>query len=310
MRTTVLLKTHFVDSSIEASWRRLRREAPADWQVLIALNCGEGPERIPDDAAHLPDAAFFLCNNKSLLSLPYREKCNPVGWRLNPGNADLIPLLFMARHPECEHVWGVEYDVHYQGAWSTIFDHFNDSKADLLATSIRFQRELAYKTQMVPPLKSPSSQEYLKGDQIYVFLPFYRLSRAGATAIDRAYRDGAGGHCELTWATILYNAKLELEDIGGNGPWVKPENIHRFYFNTPKSFSLAPGTFVFRPPFRTIIQRPNTLWHPLKPAGVVHWWATRFRFDSRLKNAIEFAKPYVNRILIRAWLMIRWNPLR
>lgn len=309
MSTTILLKTHFFDASIEASWRRLRREAPADWRVLIALNCGEEPERIPDAAARLPAAAFFLCSNRSLLSLPYPVKCDPVGWRINPGNADLIALLFMAQHPEIEHVWGVEYDVHYQGSWSTLFGHFADSKADLLATAIRSHRDVPNKM-VVPQLRSPSFQEYQEADRMFVFLPLYRLSRRGAGAIDHAYRAGAAGHHELTWATILHSAGLAIEDIGGNGAWVRPENTDRFYFNTPGSFSLAPGTFVFRPPFRKVIWRPNTLWHPVKPPNAHHWYAVRFRFDHPLKNAIEAVKPYVNRMLIRAWFMTRWNPLR
>jgi hypothetical protein len=310
MSTTVLLKTHFFDSSIEAGWRRLRREAPSDWRVLIALNRGEGEEQVPDTAARLPAAAFFVFNNRSLLSLPYPAKCNPVAWRLNPGNADLIPLLFMTRYPDCEHVWGIEYDVHYEGAWSRLFDHFKRSKADLLATTLRFRRDVPGKTAMRPPLKSPSFQEYPEDDRLYVFLPFYRLSRSGATAIDRAYRAGAAGHYELTWATILRCANLGLEDIGGNGAWVRPENINRFYFNSPMSYSMAPGTFVFRPPFHKIPGRPNTLWHPLKPMDAQNWWPVRLRSDNRIKNVIEAAKPYANRVLIEGWFTTRWNPLR
>jgi hypothetical protein len=215
----------------------------------------------------------------------------------------------MAQNPEVEHVWGIEYDVHYEGDWSTLFGHFADSTADLLATAIRSKRETP-KKMVVPPLQAPSFRPYLEADRMYAFLPLFRLSRRGASAIDRAYRAGAAGHYELTWATILHGAGLTLEDIGGDGAFVRPENVDRFYFNTPASFSLGPGTFVFRPPLRNVIRRANTLWHPVKPPIVRNWYAIRFRFDNPLKNAIETVKPYANRLLIRAWFITRWNPLR
>jgi hypothetical protein len=304
----VLVKSHFFNSAIEAKWRRLCRESPPDWRVLIALNCGDGPERIPEGAAHLPASAFFLCSHRSLLTLPYPTKCDPTGWRINPGNADLIPLLYMARHPEVGQVWGIEYDVHFEGAWSALFEHFAGSAADLLTTTIYRQSETPDK-RLSPPFRSPSFAEYREAERIRAFLPLYRLSRDGFAAIDRAYRAGAGGHHELTWPTILHHAGLALEDIGGAGAWVRPENVDRFYFNTPGNFSLAPGTFVFRPPFGAIVGRRNTLWHPVKDEEAPNWYRLRFRSGNPLKDAIEVAKPYVNRLLIRRWLARRWNPL-
>jgi hypothetical protein len=305
----ILLQTHFYDATIGTAFERLKQAAPEGTDVFIALNCGEAPERVPAAAARMPREAFFLCSNKSLLSLPYPTKCAPAGWRLNPGNTDLIGLLFLARNPEYDRLWAIEYDVHYEGDWARFFAHFAHSPADLLTTTIYRQGETP-KKELKPPFRSPSFQDYSEAERLRAFLPIFRLSREGFAAIDAAYRAGAGGHYEITWPTILNHAGLTLEDIGGRGAWVRPENIDRFYFNTKASFSMQPGTFVFRPGFTRVVARPNTLWHPVKPAGVGPWDPASRAGSAGLRRFVERLKPYVNRILVHRWLATRWNPLR
>lgn len=309
MSCAILLQTHFYDDTIGAAYERLKREAPGGAAVFIALNCGKGPERIPEAAAHLPREAFFLCSDKSLLSLPYPVKCAPEGWRLNPGNTDLISLLFLARNPQYAQLWAIEYDVHYEGDWGRFFAHFAQSPADLLTTTIYCQRETPRK-ELKPPFRSPAFATYPEAERLRAFLPIFRLSRDGFAAIDAAYRAGAGGHYELTWPTILDRSGLVLEDIGGDGAWVRPENVDRFYFNTKASFSMQPGTFVFRPGFTRVLARPDTLWHPVKPAGVRPWDKASRAGPSGLRRLVERLKPHVNRVLVRRWLATRWNPLR
>jgi len=263
---------------------------------------------VPEAASHLPPEAFFLCGNESFLALPYPTKCAREGWRLIPGNADLITLLFAVRRPDYDHYWGIEYDVHYEGDWSDFFAHFAASPADLLTTTIHWQRETPAKTLPSPPFRSPSLAEYRQPDRLWAFLAIYRISRRGVAAIDAAYRAGGGGHHELTWPTIIAHAGLVLEDIGGNGAWVRPENVNRFYFNRKSSYSMSPGTFVFRPVLRRVLKRPNTLWHPLKPKGQTPWHLPAIA-GNPARLLIEAVKPVVHRLAIRAWFALRWNPL-
>ena len=307
MKTAILLQTHFFDSFIEAAYRRLKRACPVGWELFVALNCGDKPEIAPQ-STQVPGAAFFLCSNQSLLGLPYPTKCAPQGWQLTPGNSDLISLLFLNRCPAIELLWMIEYDVHYEGDWARFFAYFAGSAADLLTTTIYRMRETPWK-EMQPPFRSPSFADYPEAERLRAFLPIFRLSRRGFAAIDTAYRAGCGGHHEVTWPTILDRAGLRLEDIGGKGAWVRPENVNRFYFNTPHTFTMTPGTFVFRPPFTNVISRKNTLWHPVKPPYVSNWYPTQFH-GSAVKTVVETAKPYVRRLLIWLWFLVKWNPLR
>ena len=98
------------------------------------------------------------------------------------------------------------------------------------------------------------------------------------------------------------------EDFGGRGPYVRPENRDRFYFAHSATYSHSPGTFVFRPAPR-VLPRPNTLWHPVKPAGVPVWHPMRVR-GNPIKNALETLKPMVWRCVIRLWFATRWRPLK
>ena len=183
------------------------------------------------------------------------------------------------------------------------------SAADLVTTTIYYQRETPQK-ELPVPFRSPSFARYPDAARLRAFLPIYRLSRRGFEAVDRAYRAGADGHHEQIWPTVLHHAGLALEDIGGNGRWVRPENVDRFYFNEPGSFSMAPGTFVWRPAFHRVMRRRNTLWHPVKPSGVHTWYAIRFRSGNLARDAIDAAKPWINRLMIHRWFMTRWNPLK
>jgi hypothetical protein len=82
-----------------------------------------------------------------------------------------------------------------------------------------------------------------------------------------------------------------LEDIGGNGEFVRPENVNRFYTNTPLDEDHAPGSMVFRPARSWTGARRNMLWHPVKP--LPH----KLREDAR--HAWVRLKPYLRWMLPR-----------
>jgi hypothetical protein len=111
------------------------------------------------------------------------------------------------------------------------------------------------------------------------FLPINRVSRRLLDHLDEGYRRGWSGHHETIYPTVALHRGLTVEDFGGSGPYTKPENINRFYWNTSSNHvDLAPGTFVYRPIMRTRPRKlfwplsalarrkyqPDKLWHPVK----------------------------------------------
>jgi hypothetical protein len=305
-RICVVLVSHFVDSTVRTTFERLRLEVPPDHDLFLLLNLKE-----PDASLTRgfdPDRVMEI-SQAELLALPYPEKCITAGWQIQ-GNLDLAFLAFCHRHPGYDCFWFIEYDVHYQGCWGRFFSHFRDSSADVLGTILTPLEQVPQKLKILeyPKLKGPSPVGWSISDMIKGFFPICRLSAAALDSLDAAYRSGIGGHYEITLPTIAANAGLLVEDIGGRGQFVRPDNLDRFYFANPASFTHSPGTFVFRPSVRRVLPRENTLWHPVKPPGAPVWFPTHAE-GSFQRRASAWVKARIWDVAIRFWFATCWNPL-
>jgi hypothetical protein len=266
-REAVCLLTHFLDDRIVGIFRRLAAEAGDGRDAFVLFNRSDdnNPGFRPP-----PDLRIFSFVEDDLRALGYPHK----GRHIQDVDIELFSFPFHRAHPEYRRVWVVEYDVDYTGRWSELFDAFRHSGADLLATSIhRHAVNPGWENwdSVRGPAGRPAAERLLRA-----FLPFSRLSEAAYQALDQAYRKGWRGHYECTIPTILTLAGLKIEDIGGGGEFVLPGNRNRFYTSTPTANDLSPGTFVFRPIRIATGERPDTLWHPVKPPAThyVRGWRT------------------------------------
>lgn len=301
----IVFTSHAVGEPLLRAFERLVDEAPADHDVMFLLNA-DAPS--PEAERRLGDRLVRVAH-EDLFRLGYPEKCRRDGWKIL-GNVDLLFLELRRRHPGYDRYWFVEYDVHWEGRWGVLFEHFRASPADVLATTLNPVGEVPRKLEVLtsPPLVIPAALGWAREDLIKGFLPICRLSGAALDALDAAYRAGLGGHFEFCLPTAVARAGLALEDIGGQGPYVRPENRDRFYFARGTTYSHSPGTFVFRPAPR-VLPRPNTLWHPVKPGGVTLMHPMRVR-GNPLKNALEALKPLAWDWAVRLWFATRWRPLK
>ncbi len=260
-RDAVLLMTHFVDDTIVGHARRLMAEAGGR-DVYVLLN---KTDDVNPGYRRPADISVFEFTVEDLRRLDYPFK----GRRIRDKDIELFAFTFMRAHPEYDRVWVVEYDVAYTGRWGDLFDHFDRSDAALLATSLhRWAVNPAWPNWS--SVRTPDGPPVELSAYVRAFMPFYRLSRAGFEALDRAYRAGWDGFYEGIVPRILLDAGLAVEDLGGSGEFVAPHNRGRFYSSNPADNTLSPGTFVFRP----IVARPgpgaDTLWHPVKPEQATH----------------------------------------
>jgi hypothetical protein len=311
-RSAILVLTHFCDDRILRFFERVRAEVPANHDVYLAINLKTESDAAPAGSEAAGDA-LFLTSDERLVAMGYREKCRPegydgTGW-IHPGNADLVPILFTRAHPEYDQIWSIEYDVHFEGNWGVFFDHFAPSSAHLIATTLHNAADTADNV-MDPPFLEPDGKSPDLAKCVRGFFPLYRVSREALGVIDREYGAGWGGHYEMVLGTLLSRAGMEIEDIGGNGPYVKPENRNRFYFASKHTYTKSPGTFVFRPAFHKVMKRPNTLWHPVKPPGNYTVWYTLRNKGGLAKNALEAAKPRIWWSVIWLWFAFIWRPLK
>ena len=303
-RNSIAMVSHVWTPDIQVTYERLRREAPPDHDVRFVLSTNT-----PTPTQDFPAQSAERIVVKDLFRLPYPEKCHAGKWDIM-GNLDLVFLEFRRRLPEYDFYWFVEYDVHYEGSWDRLFEHFRSSSSGIVGTTLEYLSKLPGKMETLyyPALVVPDEVAWNEEAMIKGFFPICRLSSGLLDTLDREYRAGLGGHLEITMPTLASVNAMIVEDIGGDGPFVRDDNRNRFYFANGASYTHSPGNFVFRPDITKVLARQNTLWHPLKPAGVPLWHPLRLRGNG-FKNMVERVKPIVLRAWIWWWFATRWRPL-
>ena len=302
-RISVSVVTHMVTDEVAAMFARLKREAPPDHDVRLILSA----DALDTQIGGLAEADIVRIRRDELFLLPYPRKCQAHDWDM-AGNLDVVFVEFARRLPDYGRYWFVEYDVHWEGDWRVFFEYFRRSTADVLAATIQDIADIPHKAnppypiQVIPPQAGWIPDRMVKG-----FLPICRISRSALDALDAFYRLGGCGNYEIILASVAAQNGMSLEDFGGNGRYVRPENRNRFYFARGGTYSHSPGNFVFRPGQRVLPKR-NTLWHPVKPEGVPNWHPLRVR-GGFFKSNFEALKPVAWRLLIRLWFTLRWRPL-
>ena len=282
MKQAILYRARKVEPVVQREVGRLCADLP---EVSVFVVCYHPEFR--SDVDSIP-GSLYLYGQRDLHRLPYPNKLCQVDWD-NPtrrpngpeqserfllameyGHQDLPVLKFFLDHPEFEHYWLIEDDVRWSGSWADIFAELSNSSADLLATAVQnyseepgwyWWKHVETGTETLP------IRLRVKG-----FFPFCRLSRAFLGAVDQKYRQGWGGHYEVSWPSIARCSTLSIEDIGGHGTFTPPERRGRFYTCTTGTPYLFPGTFVYRPAFRDTgvsefgkgVTPDCMLWHPVK----------------------------------------------
>jgi len=287
-KSAILILTHLNIASVFQEYFALSLKKAENTDVFILCDNTNG-----HFDKYRRDPRVVLFSRDDLSDLPYPGKSTPAklevshevdphhqAFNFSPRNVDLPVLLFFRRCPDYTHYWVVEYDVRYSGAWPAFFGAHNQSDADLLGTTL-FRRDQCEDWYYWPSLDL-RDRRIAMHDQIRGFFPIYRLSRRALERLDADYRTGVSGHFECLIPTLLNAAGMTLEDIGGQGDFVRPTNKGRFYRNTPAAASLGPGTFVFRPVMERPGREPDMLWHPVRPGTA--WRAMPRRGNALLRR--------------------------
>lgn len=258
----VLYCTHLINPMIRGEMARLRAELPD----IAHRALGYLKDNV--EAPSEPVTDYTIYRKADLSALPYPRKTKTHDWTDTTGGNDLPALAFFRDNPHYDFYWLIEYDVRYTGSWRDLFTELRASDADLLATTIQDYEDNPGWWWWQTLVDIPSRRL----DLLRAFLPFCRVSKRGMTAIDHWYCDGGDGHYEATWPSVCRTFGLKIEDVGGVGRYTPRERRGKHYSNSPKSTTLSPGTFVFRPPFKHTrvaadglkrLGRPM-LWHPVK----------------------------------------------
>lgn len=175
--------------------------------------------------------------------------------KLVPGS-NHFPLLKFFKENQCyDYYWLVEDDVCFSGDWKDFFGSFASCTSDFLSSVIETKAENPtwyWWTSLKTGNEVIAEEKLLKS-----FNSIYRLSSQALVCIDAHLRIGWMGHYEVLLPTLLYNKGFLLEDFGGEGTFVRPENNAKFYDDT--SMRIAPVL---------PDDRKNYLFHPVKEEKV------------------------------------------
>lgn len=175
--------------------------------------------------------------------------------KLVPGSNHFPLLKFYKENQGYDYYWLVEDDVRFSGEWKDFFGSFASCTSDFLSSVIETKAENPtwyWWTSLKTGNEVIAEEKLLKS-----FNPIYRLSSQALVCIDAHLRIGWMGHYEVLLPTLLYNKGFLLEDFGGEGTFVRPENNAKFYDDT--SMRIAPVL---------PDDRKNYLFHPVKEEKV------------------------------------------
>jgi hypothetical protein len=166
------------------------------------------------------------------------EKLIPAGdkqVRTNYHSPKLAPIIsvleeFLNRPDHEEFIWLLDDSVYSdEPTWKEFVEEFNSCSADLIGTQVRVSFEDP-KWTWWDTLAPPPDTILARGDQIVAaFLPLARVSRAAAQVIIDGCASGWTGHPEVLLPTLVRQAGLVIEDIGGGGCFTPPERKGRWY---------------------------------------------------------------------------------
>lgn len=264
MTEAIIYRTRRVDPIVRREVERLAHDLP-HCQIFIVCY-----QRDYKSAMHSTPGEVYCFGQRDLHDLPYPRKVDDVNWNDPTGHHDLPVLKFFLQQDEFDWYWVIEDDVRCSGPWTGTFRELARSDADLLMTVVQDYDEVTdwhWWSSLVTGDEIVPTADRVKG-----FGPFCRLSRTCLRAIDRKYREGWGGHFEVTWPNIARASGLTIEDVGAHGKYTPAARQGKFYTCTVGSWHLFPGTFVFRPPFHDTgasefgkhLTPHSMLWHPVK----------------------------------------------
>lgn len=264
MRNAILFSSHLLDEVVLARIGKLRSEVPVGYDVYFFFD--ESKLKRKNVLRHAGSPAL---EHGEEIWRNYKQANRYFTTKI-PGNEDGMLLGAFHRLPRYDYYWYLEYDVVYTGNWKDFFDEFDGNEADMLSTNISRHDEIP-DWPLWKSVEMPDGMDLSRNCWLRSFNPILRLSHRAMEVLTEECSKGWAGHSEAVMPTILMHRGLVVEDFGGDGEFTPKGREHRHYRSNRLDNSLAPGTFVFRPPMAVPGNEPGKLWHPVKDAAHRTW---------------------------------------
>jgi len=121
-------------------------------------------------------------------------------------------LAFYLENQNYKYYWRIDYDVRFYGKWNKFFDSFLKNDADLIAANLKSYIEDEYKKLWM--WNKINLVEVDNSKKLRVFFPIVRLSNRALRLLDRRYKTGIYGFCEIIVPTLLNLEGFKIQDMG------------------------------------------------------------------------------------------------
>jgi len=259
--TLFTIVTHKFDPAVCRHIERVGSELRRDYKFLVYYDVTSAPDfRLTiDECQTLP---FDFAKIRPKFPLLAQAK-------IAPGNQYTAYIDLLHLFPEIKYFWFVEYDVRFSGNWRVLVDICNQSRADMLGVHIRTREEIP-DWDWWPSIRN----EFDPGRQLPGVRAFGWVSRLSRDALEliakRCVEEGWTGHMEALLPSLLCDAGMRIEEIGGRGPFTPKERRGLYYLSEnaisspSRNGDLGLGSNRFGPPLLLWGMRKNRIYHPVK----------------------------------------------
>jgi len=172
-------------------------------------------------------------------------------------------LIFRNFYETCpnkyDYYWFIEYDAVCYGSWKSLFQTFDRSDSDFLASHMVKGLSNFWAKDTITKTNIPIN------DRIRSFNPVCRLSSKAIDLLSNFQNNNCFGFFEVFIPTMLHYSGLKIEDIGGDGMFTKTENINKFYIplNGENLGSMGWNEDIAKQ-YVDMSKRNNIILHPIK----------------------------------------------
>ncbi len=248
----ILFKCHFLNDQIIAEYRNLALSSASESCDVIMLY-----DNSKADFKPISGVKSFLFTEEDFhtIGYPLRDVLPKSSvpkfmfdYSLQWFHADYPVFLFYQTYPEYHYYWQVEFDVRFNGNWEHFFSFYHTNDADFISSYIvGKEKEISG--------KSSWTAHNLKVDESHLRVspfPVTRFSNRALILLDREFKKGACGYCEVITPSLLNIHNYTMVSID-----IKFCTRRTFQFTYPIHYSL----YAF---YRLLPWTKNRLFHPVR----------------------------------------------
>ena len=259
--TLFAITTHRFDEAICRNIDRISKELGRQYKVIVFHDATSSPDsKLPTLDCPIHSFDFKKVRTK----FPLLAQANIL-----PGNKHAAYIELLPVFPEVKHFWFVEFDVRFTGDWRTLVDKCSQSDADMLGCHLRMREEIPDWDWWPSISNAHDPQKQLPGVRAFTWAT--RLSRRALDLLaKRCIEEGWTGHLEALVPSLLYDAGMRIEEIGGEGPFTPKERSGLFYSSEygislpSRNGDFGLGTNRFGPPLLFWGMKKDRIYHPVK----------------------------------------------